>query len=292
MRQVSGLIIASTLLLQGCLADIRTDIIKDQGITASNTDKGKAILQKAWKNQGLDQLKNHKVYSFKGEDTWKGMLGRTGKVWPEAKSNLEFKFLIGSFDGQVTFKDGKRAGEQAGLQNWNYYEVADENTLFPEKADKRHVFGISAFQYFTEMLDRLKQAPIINYAGEGEMRGQKYDLVFCTWHEDDPHMEADQYIAWINQTTGMMDFTQYTIRENYLKTPGYKAFYGGVEFSDFRTVDGIKIPHEQTIYVLNLEENKKKFLHQLIITDFTFDGFDSTDLIVDKNIQEGGNFKK
>jgi len=140
------------------------------------------------------------------------------------------------------------------------------------------------------MIERLKNAPIISYAGEKEMRGKKYDLVFCTWNTSEPHQEADQYIAWINKETGLMDFTQYTIRENYLKVPGGKSLCGGVEFSDFKNIEGVLIAHEQTVYTAKLKK-KKKNLHQLIISDFKFDGFDVEELRLDKELEKGGNFK-
>ena len=34
------------------------------------------------------------------------------------------------------------------------------------KPNKRIKFGLAAFQYFGEMIDRLRSAPIISYAGE------------------------------------------------------------------------------------------------------------------------------
>ena len=55
------------------------------------------------------------------------------------------------------------------------------------------------------MIDRIKDAPIISYAGEDEFRGKKYDLVFCSWGTEKPHMKHDQYVAWINKETGLME---------------------------------------------------------------------------------------
>lgn len=290
MLKMSAILIIVSLSFQGCMADLRTKLIKKEGLTVENELKGKAILADALRKQGFDKMENHEVYSFHGKDTWKGILGSIGKIWPEKKSELDFKYQVGTFDGQVSFADGKKSGAIAGLQNWNYYEVNNEQDTVFTKPNQRIRFGIAAYQYFTEMISRLNKAPIISYAGENELRGIKYDLVFCTWHTDKPHKEADQYIAWINQETGLMDFTQYTIRENYLKAPGGSAVYGGVEFSDFRSIDGILIAHEQSAYTFNLKK-KKKYLHQMIISDFEFDGFNLEDLRLDKEIEKGGDFK-
>jgi hypothetical protein len=289
-----GILFISSFLLQGCIYDLRTKSIKKEGITEANIKKGKEILESAWKKQGYDKLKDHQTYSFHGSDTWKGLLGRMGQIWPELKSELDFKYQIGTFDGQVTFKDGEEKGNIAGLQNWNFYEIINSDTTFKDKNHKknqRKVFGLAAFQYFTEMIDRIKDAPIISYAGEDEIRGQKYDLVFCTWESAEPHMEHDQYLAWINKKTELIDFTQYTIRESYLKPPGYKMIGGGVEFTRFKAIDGIMIPHEQLVYAIKLRKKQKKNLHRLIISGFEFDGFDVEELRIDRNIETGGNFK-
>ena len=87
------------------MADMRTPFIKKNTITVENENKGGIILENAWKIQGFDELANHKVYSLHGSDTWKGMMG---KPWPDNKSELEFKFEIGTFNSQISFQDGKR----------------------------------------------------------------------------------------------------------------------------------------------------------------------------------------
>jgi hypothetical protein len=292
---IHAVLLLTAILIQSCgIYDLRTKSIKNEGITTENANKGKEILERAWKKQGYDKLSDHKVYAYHGSDTWKGALGKMGQIWPDMKAEMDFKYQIGTFDGQVTFVDGKQSGDIAGLQNWNYYEISKNDTLFKDedhRQNRRMVFGIAAFQYFTEMVDRIRNAPIISYAGQDEMRGQAYDLVFCTWGSPEPHMAHDQYMAWINKNTGMMDFTQYTLRESYLKPPGYKMIGGGVEFTDFREIGGTMIPHEQLVYAIKLKKNPKRNLHRLIISDFEFDGFAVDDLRVDQNIEAGGDFK-
>lgn len=279
------------IFLQGCMADLRTSLVKKEGLTDQHVAKGKELLEKAWKKQGFDKLDGRQVYSYNGQDTWQGAMGRMGKIWPELKADLHFKYKIGTFDGQANFENGARKGDFVGLQNWNYYEGSTEGDIEFQPQDKRITFGLAAFQYFGEMIGRLKEAPIISYAGKGTMKGKSYDLVFCTWNTPKPHQNADQYIAWINEETGLMEYTQYTIRENYLKMPGGRMFFGGVEFGDFRNIDGVLIPHEHTVYALKLKEKKSKNLHQLLISDFEFDNFDPEDLRPNKNIEQGGDFK-
>lgn len=283
--------------LQSCgIYDLRTKDIKQNGIQPIAEKKGRAILEKAWKAQGMDKLSNFKTYTFHGKDSWKGLLGGMGKIWKDKKSELEFRYRINTFDGQVHFLDGKDKGTFSGLQDWKYYDITEEGTTTfldkNAKENRRKVFGIAAYQFFTEMIDRLKKAPIILYAGEDEFRGQQYDLVFCTWGKVEPHMENDQYVAWVNKKTGLLDFTQYTIRETYLKPPGYKKIGGAVEFTNYKEVNGILIPHHQIVYAIKLRKKQKKNLHELHISNFKFDAFEETALQVDKNSSLGDASKK
>ena len=290
-----GFALVTLIMLQNCgVLDLRTKRLKKEGLTKISIKKGKDILQKAWLTQGYDKLQNHIVYSYNANDTWKGLLGGLGQIWPEKKIDLSFKYEIGSFDGYVTYKSGKQLGNSAGLQNWNYYEVKKKQIIFLDKKTKKSrkkIFGIAAFQYFNEMIDRLKNAPIISYAGEKEFRNKHYDLVFCTWDKPEAHKENDQYIAWVNKKTGMLEFVQYTIRETYLKPPGYKLIGGAVEFTDFKNIDGILIPHTQLIYAIKMRKKSKRNLHKVVISDFEFDGFDIKELRPNKTLKIGGNFK-
>lgn len=291
-----SVLLFGVFLLQSCgIYDLRTSDIKKEGIQAANIEKGKMILEKAWRAQGMNNLHAFKTYSFDGKDTWRGLLGGMGKVWKDKKLSLKFKFRINTFDGQVQFLDGKDKGTASGLQDWNYYDIVDGQAIFSNKDSKknrRKVFGIAAYQYFTEMIDRLKNAPIIAYAGEKEFRSKSYDLVFCTWHKSEPHLENDQYVAWVNKETGLMDFAQYTIRDSYLKPPGYKKIGGAVEFANFVDIEGVLIPHRQLVYAINMRNNQKKNLHELIISNFKFDDFEEMDLQVDKNKPLGNESKR
>jgi len=286
-----GVIACVILMAQSCkIADLRSKEVKQDGVTVQNSEKGKLLLDQAWKAQGFDKLKTYKVYSYHGQDTWKGILGKMGNIWSESKSEMNFKYRIGTFDGQVKFENNS----YAGLQNWNYYDIINKDTIFSDpklKKNERIVFGISAFQYFAEMVDRLRRAPVIVYQGEDEFRGQSYDLVLCTWQTVEPRLEHDQYVAWINKKTGLMDFTQYTIRDSYLRPPGYKSIGGAIEFKDFKEIGGVLIPHTHLVYAIKLRKNSNKNLHKLIITDFKFDNFTSEDLQIDKAISVGGDFK-
>ncbi|MFK8044838.1 MAG: hypothetical protein AB8B72_05045, partial [Crocinitomicaceae bacterium] len=223
-------------------------------------------------------FQEHSVYSFNGFDTWKeNKLGEIGKLWPDFETNLEFKFQVDTLDGKIRFLDGKRKGEIAGICDSNYYEIKDGRTKFKDRNAEENIraaFGLYHIQYFFELLNRLRLAPIICYAGEQEFNGNNYDLVFCTWGEAEPHQDHDQYLLWINQETGFLDYSEYSVREPYAKPIGYKRIGGNIQYLDYREIDDVWIPHYQIVYPFKKRTEQDKFIHNLKISNFQFDNFD------------------
>ena len=92
------------------MVDLQTVDMKEDGLTSEAAQKGQALLEAAWKAQGMDKLHEHKTYSVTAVDHWKGLMGKMGKVWPESKGTMELRYAVGSFDSQVEFLDGKEEG--------------------------------------------------------------------------------------------------------------------------------------------------------------------------------------
>ena len=290
-------LIISTLLLGSMLtsckiADLRTKTLKKEGITKISESKGKKLLETARQKQGMDAFNAHTTYNTIAEDHWKGMLGKMGKLWPQSREVIDLKFATGTFDASVHFTEGKKEGLTAGQQSWNYYEIEKGSTTAEFiKKDKRKSFGLAAYQYFFELSDRLSKAPIISYAGEKEFNGYQYDLVFVTWQEAKQHKEHDQYLAYINKSTGLMEYCAYTLRDNYLKMPGSGMLYGSIQFADLKEIDGAMIPMTQYVYFMNPKKNTKKYLHKLSVQEFKFDSFDKEELYPNKKMNSIGDSK-
>ncbi len=281
------------VLFSGCsMADLRPTGIRHTGLVPDAERQGRALLDAAWERQGFAHLEKRQTYTIVAEDHWKGMMGRMGKVWPESKSSLRLNYAIGSFDGQVTFLDGKARGLTAGLQSWQYYEEPEGGALeFRDEANERIAFGLSAYQYFFELADRLRRAPIMTYAGEKEWKGQRFDLVFVTWDRLESHMEHDQYLLWISRDTGLLEYAEYTLRDNYLRMPGSKIFYGSIHFTDFRDIDGILVPFVQYIFVNSPRKSDSRYVHRMTVSDFAFDEVPVATLRKDPSITYMGDAK-
>ena len=276
----------------GCKhVDLQTKSLKQDGLQEEEIARGHALLASAWKAQGMDNMGQFKTYALVAKDHWRGLLGNMGKVWPESRSTIALKYGINTFDSQVTFLDGKDEGLTAGLQSWRYYEQDNGAPVqFKEKPNVRIRFGLSAYHYFFELSDRLKNAPIITAVDQKERDGVLYDRVFVTWQQLAAHGDHDQYRVWINRDTGLLEYAEYTLRDNYLKLPGYKMLYGSIRFSDFRNIDGVLIPFTQHIFV-NSPKKDKKYLHKLTISDFAFDTFDIAELRPNPDIALMGDAK-
>ena len=286
----SFLFLTLTLLSSCKLADLRTDTFKQEGITSSNELKGKQILKESWKAQGMDKLQQFQTYEVVGKDHWKGLTGKTANPWPANNALTQLRYAIGTFDGQMEILEGKKKGWSAGLQSWQYYEFSKGQTpSFDVKKDKAISFIIPAYQYFFELIGRLKNAPIVAYMGQRQFNGQDYDLVFTSWESDAPNEKNDQYVLYVNTKTKLIDYASYTLRDNYLPAP--KGLYGTIHFKDFRDIEGIKIPFQQTVFTKDPKTKEEKYLHKLTVNDFRFDSFDKSLLYPNPNLGTLGDQK-
>lgn len=286
------LFIGVALILSSCAASLVPKMVKKSTNSTELEDKGRAILEKVKEAHGSDVLTKHSTYQFTATDDWKGMMSGIGKLWPQKNTNMTFKYIPNTFDSQLIFNDGKTKGNIAGLQSWNYYEQNEGGKLdFSVKKNKKFTFGLAAFQYFTELPGRLSNAQIIRYAGEEELNGKMYDLVFVTWKQEKANRDVDQYIIYINKETSMLDYAIFTLRDNYLKMPGAGMMHGSIQFSNFKNIDGFMVPFRQSIFMMDPKKKESKYLHQLTISEFKFDSFNKAELYPDSSINPIGDDK-
>lgn len=281
-------ILGLALLVSSCLSSVTNKTVKKEGV--SKKDKAVSILNEAWKAHGFDKMNSKQVYEITAADDWKGLMGKIGKLWPEQKQEMKLQYAFGTFDSRVTFLEGKKKGEQRGLQSWKYYTIPNGDSIpkFKKRAHEKTEFGLAAFQYFFELMDRLKDLELVAYAGEKEFKGNKYDLVFVTWHKLKTHNRHDQYMLWINKETKMMDYVHFTVHGTAF--PG-NTITGSNEFTSFKSIDGVQIPFEQIIYIGSPKTDQSKYLHKLTVSDFKFDSFDKELLYPNKEVKSTGDSK-
>lgn len=251
------------IFLSGCLADIRPESIKE-GYGEADVEKGRALLHKAMaRHGGLGRWKAHRTAEVTLTDDWRGFLLKTLFLpWPENKVPIKVQYLLGTNDSRGTFLEGSRKGETWGIQNWaTYTQRPGEAPVF--KKDKAIKFYMPTYQYFFELPFHLPFAGVVIYAGEDELAGQAYDVVFVSWNTDAPQAKIDQYLAYISRKTGLIDYLRYTVRDQF----GFLV--GNMQFTDYRDVQGIQVPFRQTV-VDDDRPDGKKVMHQVLYKSAAF----------------------
>ena len=248
-------------LTTGCLKDIRPDRI--EGATEPNAEmKGRALLDRAAKTQGVENFRRHPTYQMVIHDEWKGFVARAGNPWPQSEVDVRLSYRTNSFDGRAEFLSGKKSGATWGLQAWRTYEIEPGgDATFKKNNDAK--FIIPAIQYLTEFVFRDHRDKVVSYAGATVIDGSTYERVYVTWGSMEPSKQHDQYVAYIDQKTGMLSKLEYTIRE-------FASFVQGtVHYDDFREIDGVLLPMTQSI-TGKPTHSPDKYLHRISVKEFTF----------------------
>lgn len=222
------------------MSSVSTGLVKTEGL--KNKDQAKSILKKSLAAQGRNNISKFDTYEVVANNYWKGIAGKIGTIWPAVDIDLNLKYAIGTFDGQVTYLNSKSIGETHGLQSWQSYEIVPETKLvkFKTKLDKKVAFGLSAFQYFFELTSRMNQLDLITYAGERQFNGKTYSLVFATWDKLKTHRQHDQYLLWINKETLLLEYCEFTVHDPVMIGGGLAT--NTIHFSNFQEIQGVKFP--------------------------------------------------
>ncbi|MEM6772705.1 MAG: hypothetical protein AAF597_19155, partial [Bacteroidota bacterium] len=239
---------------------------------------------------GYDRLAASKTYEVNSRFDWKTMWSLMPmNALPGNKNNdIHFRFSTGTFDGQVTFLEGRKTGKTYGMQAWQGYQITKDGTLKTNDS-KRYGWGLPTYHYVIEGPLRLLGADIVRYAGETTFEGQTYDLVYATWGEDAPHKEHDQWLVYINRETKMTDLTEVTINDFFIPTPeGMKA--ATIRFDRAVTSIGARLPSLVTIQ-LGKPKALKKHVYTFSLTDYRFDSFPLVELHPIEGL-EGGTDRK
>lgn len=266
------------------------DLSQKTNLTSTESEKiATEKLSETIKAQGFNFLKEHNLYNVKVEDHWKGVLGKMVKIWPDTKTQFDFKFNFNTFDGSAKFLSGKKEQDIIGVQSWKFYEKTKNSSDYLNKdtGEKKNnmEFGIVVLHYFMELPYRLLNAPIKRYYGQKEKNGETYDLIFASWDQETPNKKYDQYILWINTNTKLVDYCLYTLRTN--TNPLTRNMYGSIAFLDYKAVDGFKYATRMPIFLNDgvlTQKDYKKYFHQFSINKFNFGSFDETELYPLKNL--------
>ena len=259
------------------------DISKRTSLETVSSEKiATQKLDEVISTQGFAVMASKNTFEFTATDHWPGFMGKMLKIWPDQKSTLKFKHNFNTFDGNGLFLNGKKEGDLIGVQSWHYYEKeknSDQIKPYKTKDKKQLAFAMVIFHYFLELPYRLQQAPIKRYYGQQTKNGQTYDLIFASWISETPNPDHDQYIVWINNKTKLVDYCEYTLRDN--KSPFTRNKYGSIAFEDYRNINGFMVPFNMPVMLnsgIIKKKTTKKYFHQITLDNFSFGGFSEAEL--------------
>ncbi|WP_435624287.1 hypothetical protein [Flagellimonas sp.] len=279
------IIILLAILFQSCkIADLRTSAVHPD--LPNRENKAIELIEGLITKYGLDKLEDAETYSILATDNWKGLYALVNP-FPRDNELMEMRFRPNSFDGQFNYLEGRNKTIY-GIQSFQHYRIK-ETGIVKFRKKKSITFALPAIQYFFELPLRLKNAPILKYAGVQIVEGRTYDLVFATWEKTKPHKEHDQYLLYIDRDSGELSFANYTVRGMYLPTP--RNIYGSIRFEELkRNSDNINYPGKLYIQ-LNKLKKPQRALHIVTIEDLEIDSFPLSTLYPDKSIKFQGDSK-
>lgn len=270
-----------TLGLPACLADIRPPTLAtDRDVGPAASRRGRELLSAARDRYGSEKdYRAQKTGRLILTDEWHAPLARAVAMhWDHNGQRMQLDWNLLSDNARLQILDGPAKGKSFGLVNGRTYEAnslqdaggADGNFV-PGRPDAPRVvnnadykFALQTILYFMEFPYRIMSADIVAYAGQRELDGQMYDMVFVSWNDARPQEDVDQYIVYINRRTGLMDRLHYTIREKFRFTTA------SCIYSDFQRTDGFLFPRKITL--VTAPDQKDDVFHEMTVFELELGG--------------------
>ncbi len=168
---------------------------------------GEKLLLEAARRHGLSSFQKISSYEVTIRNEWYGI----AKHFAELPGKPSVLNLIIHHDSNYISLINASNQTYWLLKNDKIYIKEGEVLLEKDNAGKK--MALKTIQYFIEFPFRIIEAEIMIDLGEDTLHKQTYKKVFVTWSEIAPHKEHDQYIVWINSTTGLIDLIEFTVRE-------------------------------------------------------------------------------
>jgi len=240
---------------------------------------------------GYDKLLTTETYQVSAKFDWKDIyLTMPMNALPgNNNKDVEFRFATNTFDGQIAYKEGRKENQVYGLQSWTGYKRKDADAVVEEKDSKRYAWGLATYHYLLEAPMRLRGAEIIKYAGEKEVDGQMYDLIFITWGSEKPNKEFDQWLMYVNRETKFVDLAEVTISDFFLPMPKGLQ-HGTARYKREKSAVGAYLPSEVKVQIGG-PKNEKKRAYAFTLDNYQFDTFDKELLYPIEGLEEYGDSK-
>ncbi len=273
--------LGTAALLSGCgLSDLRPEPLINNQLPDDSERRGRVWLDKAVRAHGAT-LDDRATVSIWLRDDWPSTLLRwVAMPWEENKQLLRLDATVGGDNGRLTFEEGPAKGTGWGIQNWVTYRFgADGGPTFDavDDPDDAIKFWIPTLAYFPLLPWRIREATYVRYVGEETIDGRKRVTVFATWGDPGPQEAIDQYLVWIDAETHLVAGTRYTVRDMM------GSVVGTMKYSDYRDVDGIKLPFViNGVEALGTDETES---HRMTVERVAFDAVPTSALVPRPELQ-------
>lgn len=275
---IALLILAYGALYFFATTDLQTESVKND----TQVDKAKLLLKEMAKSHMVENWDSISTYTVRFQEEMFGVLGKSSNPFPESKSLFDLSYITNTYDGKLTFVNGKNKGITWGIQSWNTY-TSTENADPIFKSNANIKFWVPTYQYFIEFPKRILNANAFGFAGEKIINGISCEGILASWKTIEPQRNIDQYLIWLNKETKRIVKLEYTVREQY------NFITGAAYFNDYKIFDGILLPTKLPVESNLLGEGE--ILHQMDIIDFTGNNLSQNELRPDSNLKVGSDEK-
>lgn len=169
--------------------------------------------------------------------------------WKGKTIQFNFDWQPNSNNARIEILNGKNKGDKYGIQNWATYTIKDSTIVF--KNNKKNKFHLPTMAYFLEFPFRIQEANKLQYGGSKVINGIRYEIILMSWNTFEPQKQLDQYLIYINPKTFLIDYLEFTVRDQA------KFTYATIHFENFKKVETFTFPHKITAYFQNKVPGKK-----------------------------------
>jgi hypothetical protein len=243
------------LICASCsLKDIRPASVRD-GISVDERAQGQALLadvEAAYGGRDAWLAKDTGHFTMSAD--WLGFPNTVISQWETNPQRFEMQVVLGSDDVNLTLVDGPLSGQTYGLLGGRSYRVGPDGVAdFDAKVPL--AWKMSAKNYWFQLPFRVSEASVVAHAGEAEVDGQRYELVFLSWESAEPQREIDQFVLYVHPEHHHIEWLHITAREK----GGWAS--ATVRFEDVVAYGGISVPRTQTAWLGSPEERGRR-MHQ------------------------------
>ena len=258
---VAGLLLSLT----ACSAlDLRTDKMKREGSSEQARVAGNSELQKMSLSHGFEKWLKLQTTSIDFVNQWKSVMARMMgfNIW-DKEHKVSFLLKNNSADVKLKVADDNNRVERYGYFQGKFYRLEQNRVQW--RQDQTSQFLIRTWSWLFELPFRITKAPLIARMADGVFQNKTYTRVFVTWNKFEAHLEADQYVLWIDQETNRLKIAEYTVREQM------RSLRGTAYFDDYRENQGLLFPYQITVTENLSEGYQKEHLQQMKISQVQYD---------------------